>query len=546
MGVSRKRDTPFQKQHEAEYALEVTVRDMKGAADSVQCLFCVYRGREARSESDTKRRRTENVMIWTRPFRPELFRQHHQGQHPIGWEDYQSLSLAEKKRFFDKDKRGSLHAFVDRTSEHLKFKIQGPVVDVVIADMFFHPEEDEDDDDSEPITKANALKLFQREPDGSYSVIIKNPLRFNLALAHVSVGLSFRQTARVITQHRNFTKNAKLSGLNDHMVGQFVRILVGVNLNTISNILVDADVWCFSIAADCSTHFGVSFLDIRARVCVAGVLHNLHLAVIPFFDRHTAANIFDHIVRLLEVLLPNWRDKLLSVSSDGENTMTGRHAGVVTLLENAASNKILRIWCVPHQVDLVIKAITKDLDGEQFYKIAHAFSVHLRAQVNLITEMNSKCPKDTTRWLAFGSMLEWMLNKRLPLLNHIRSKRPVQAPSDSWWVIAAALCPLYKACNVVMTTLQSPEMVISQQRVEIRNLILNLTDNLDVRMVESDTSFNALPPTHYVVDGLFWMNKNSVCEHIKDQVSWILTHRSSFQFEHLYLYHIRDHGLATY
>ena len=75
---------------------------------------------------------------------------------------------------------------------------------------------------------------------------------------------------------------------------------------------------------------------------------------------------------------------------------------------------------------------------------------------------------------------------------------------------------------------------------------LNLTDNLDVRMVESDTSFNALPPTHYVSDGLFWMNDDSVCEHIKDQVSWILTHRSSFQFEHLYLYHIRDHGLATY
>ena len=107
--------------------------------------------------------------------------------------------------------------------------------------------------------------------------------------------------------------------------------------------------------------------------------------------------IFNHIVKLLDVLLDNWRDKLISVSSDGENTMTGRHAGVVTRLEQAASFPILRIWCVPHQVDLIIKSVTKEMSNESFYKAAHAFSVHLRAQANLITIMKSKCPKDTTR-----------------------------------------------------------------------------------------------------------------------------------------------------
>jgi hypothetical protein len=53
-------------------------------------------------------------------------------------------------------------------------------------------EEDEEDDASEPITKANAMKLFKPHEDRSYLVMIKNFLRFDLAIRHVYVGLLFR------------------------------------------------------------------------------------------------------------------------------------------------------------------------------------------------------------------------------------------------------------------------------------------------------------------------------------------------------------------
>jgi hypothetical protein len=161
-------------------------------------------------------------MIWSRPFLPEHYRQHHQTQHTATWIDYHDLALKDKKTFFDKDKKGSLHSFLDLSKDHLTFKISGPIVDKLVADVFFHPENDEEDINSEHITKSNALKLFRKENDGSYSVIIKNQLRFLLARDHVSVGPSFRQTVRVITQHRTRTKNAKLVGLNGHTVGQFV------------------------------------------------------------------------------------------------------------------------------------------------------------------------------------------------------------------------------------------------------------------------------------------------------------------------------------
>ncbi|CAK9863189.1 unnamed protein product [Sphagnum jensenii] len=51
-----------------------------------------------------------------------------------------------------------------------------------------------------------------------------------------------------------------------------------------------------------------------------------------------------------------WRAKLISMSSDGENTMTGYHAGIITHIIACVENKVLRIWCAPHQMDIVIKA----------------------------------------------------------------------------------------------------------------------------------------------------------------------------------------------
>jgi hypothetical protein len=335
---SAKRTTGFQFKHQLEFPLSIVSRDAKGAVDTVQCDMCVYFGREEREGPGVKRQRTESKMYWKPPYRKENFKNHMTGQHPIQWAAYHVLSKQEKEHFFDSHKKQSMHAYMDSVESAIN--ISAPIVENIIGDMFFHPEDDEDDDDTEPVTKANAMKLFKREADGSYLVTIKNPTRFWLALDHTSAGLSFRQTATVIDHHKNRTKNPKLAGLNDHMVGQFVRILVGANLQTMANILSDPSVWSFALAGDGSTQRGVSFFDIRVRVCVRGVLYNLHLVALPFFLRHTAINITALICNVLDNMCSGWRDKLIAVSSDGENTMTGRIGGVVTLLEKEATNTV--------------------------------------------------------------------------------------------------------------------------------------------------------------------------------------------------------------
>ena len=63
--------------------------------------------------------------------------------------------------------------------------------------------------------------------------------------------------------------------------------------------------------------------------------------------------------------------------------MTGHIGGNVTLLEKEAAYDILRVWCPAHQIDLVVKEVTKTANCGLFCKVAHAFSVHLRSQLNL-------------------------------------------------------------------------------------------------------------------------------------------------------------------
>jgi hypothetical protein len=160
-----------------------------------------------------------------------------------------------------------------------------------------------------------------------------------------------------------------------------------------------------SLVGDGSTHRGQSFFNLRVRICFHGRLLNLHLVVIPIFDRHTTGNIFNMLVKFLDTLYGKWRAKLIGMSSDGENTMTGRHTGLVTRMIACAENPVLRIWCALHQIDLVVKSVAEELVGSEWIMFAWSFSIFLRAQANLITSMAVKCPKKTNRWTHLGRLL---------------------------------------------------------------------------------------------------------------------------------------------
>ena len=49
------------------------------------------------------------------------------------------------------------------------------------------------------------------------------------------------------------------------------------------------------------------------------------------------------IQSILDALLPNWQSKIIAFSTDGKNTMTGRHSGIVTQIDKEADFDLMRI-----------------------------------------------------------------------------------------------------------------------------------------------------------------------------------------------------------
>lgn len=186
--------------------------------------------------------------------------------------------------------------------------------------------------------KRNALGLFRLLVDDDvYVLSIPSPLRYRLAVQHVSIGLSFSQTEKAVSNSQTINYSPKLRGLTAGMVGRYIRGLVASSLQKIYEVVSRDDVWAFALAFDGSTHRETSFFDVRIRVGVNGMLYNLHLVAIPQFERHTADNQVKMIEKLLDAVIPSWRTKLIGISTDGEPTNTGRVRGVVTQLATKAT-----------------------------------------------------------------------------------------------------------------------------------------------------------------------------------------------------------------
>ncbi|CAM6017355.1 unnamed protein product [Sphagnum balticum] len=97
-----------------------------------------------------------------------------------------------------------------------EFVISRNIIETIIGDLFFRDDEqldecsdnNSDDDVDAAVTiackvakkanqKTNAMRLFDQQDNG-YIVTIKNVMRFELTMDHISISMSFRQTAAAI------------------------------------------------------------------------------------------------------------------------------------------------------------------------------------------------------------------------------------------------------------------------------------------------------------------------------------------------------------
>ena len=90
------------------------------------------------------------------------------------------------------------HINIGLAAVPLELHVLSPIVDVIINDMFFHP------DKQGGTTQTTALKSFKRVDgvDDYHEVRIPNPVQFRLVISWVSGGASFRQCVRFVADTR--------------------------------------------------------------------------------------------------------------------------------------------------------------------------------------------------------------------------------------------------------------------------------------------------------------------------------------------------------
>ncbi|KAI9917018.1 hypothetical protein PsorP6_016785 [Peronosclerospora sorghi] len=215
---------------------------------------------------------------------------------------------------------------------------------------------------------------------------IANPFQFNLTVAYLAVGVTFRQIVSIITATKERTGLASIGCVNEASVCRYARFICALCLQKIAEMLMAPNVWAFSIALDMYTQQRVSYLDIRIRLCWQGTILNLHLVSVPVFERHNSENMFNISVMFLDCICREWRKTLVGVATDGARSMIGRiqgfmsdiklirwmivfialisvSIGLATRFEQVALPGLIRILCGCHQLYLLMQEFFKALLG---------------------------------------------------------------------------------------------------------------------------------------------------------------------------------------
>jgi hypothetical protein len=273
--------------------------------------------------------------------------------------EYRELEPSAKKSFFDistiSGSQTTMHAFAAPRTPQLRVLIDKDIVDAIIGEMMFHPE------DMDRITRARLLESFVPTLDSSedaadagdvsrYAITVTNTRQFQLVAQYLGAGLSSRQVSQVIMETKEVLGIGSIGSCSQGIVSRYDRFICAMNLQFIAELLRQC--WAFSVAIDMVAHMATSYCDVRIRSCHKSTVHDFHLLFIPVHERHTGETIFNTFAQAMDAPFPDWRETITGASSDGEKMMTGRHQGVIKRIHRVVKPGFMRVWCGAHQLDL--------------------------------------------------------------------------------------------------------------------------------------------------------------------------------------------------
>jgi len=128
--------------------------------------------------------------------------------------------------------------------------------------------------------------------------------------------------------------------------------------------------------------------------------------------------------KLFDAIYPLWKDKLIGCSTDGVANMTRRHSGVVTRIQNVMKPNFMRVWCLLHQMDIIMQKVYKRV-GCNFYKTFTSIISFLRRQKNLVEEMQAICLNfSATRWASMSRFAQFLVEKRSKIVTYFAETEP--------------------------------------------------------------------------------------------------------------------------
>jgi hypothetical protein len=278
--------------------------------------------------------------------------------HSTQWAEYREPEPSAKKSFFDigaiSGSQTTMHAFAAPRTPQLRVLINKDIVDVIIGEMMFHPE------DMDGITRARLLESFVPTLDSSkdaadagdiirFAITVTSTKQFQLVAQYLAAGLSFRQVSQVIMKTKEVLCIGSIGSCSERIVSRYVLFISAMNLQCISELMRQC--WAFSVALDVATHMATSYCDVCIQICHKSTVHDFHLLSIPVHERHLGETIFNTFAKAMDVPVPDWRETITGASSDGEKKMTGRHHGLITWIHRVAKPGFMRVWCGAHQLD---------------------------------------------------------------------------------------------------------------------------------------------------------------------------------------------------
>lgn len=149
-----------------------------------------------------------------------------------------------------------------------------------------------------------------------------------------------------------------LNNISEADVSNYAKLIAAMSLKRISLSLKHSVCWAFSIAFDGATVIASSYIDVRVFYYDLINIKNYHVLAIPIYDEHSGEKMYNLISRLLYTLVgESWKLKLIGIATDGAANIIGIIQGTITRIKNVCESVVYRIWCVTHQLDLVVQDV---------------------------------------------------------------------------------------------------------------------------------------------------------------------------------------------